>query len=143
MVLVGFLVLSFRQILIYFFSFMHQSHMGVITISESTHFGLSKTIFTFPQYFLQLLGQRGKVWKNWVWTLLQTLLGPRSLQKKFLNESKCIYCNRITLLPKQIDMKITSCLAVEPQSSVKISFCSVFKLLLLKPPLWSHVVLFF
>ena len=56
MVLVGFLVLSFRQILIYFFSFMHQSHMGVITISESTHFGLSKTIFTFPQYFLQLLG---------------------------------------------------------------------------------------
>ena len=70
-------------------------------------------------------------------------IGAQTLAKKFLNESKCIYCNRITLLPKQIDMKITSCLAVEPQSSVKISFCSVFKLLLLEPPLWSHVVLFF
>ena len=51
MILVGFLVLSFRQILIYFFSFMHQGHMGFIAISESTHFGLSKTILTFPNIF--------------------------------------------------------------------------------------------
>ena len=56
MILVGFLVLSFRQILIYFFSFMHQGHMGFIAISESTPFDLSKTIFTFPQYFLKIFG---------------------------------------------------------------------------------------
>ena len=54
--IIGFLVLSFRHILIYFFSFMHQGHMGFIAISESAPFGLSKTIFTFPQYFLQVLG---------------------------------------------------------------------------------------
>ena len=54
--IVGFLVLSFRQTLIYFFSFMHQGQMGFIAISESTTFGLSKTIFTFPQYFSQVLG---------------------------------------------------------------------------------------
>ena len=56
MILVGFLVLSFRQILVYFFSFMHQGCMGFIAISESVHFGLSKTVFTFPQDFSQVLG---------------------------------------------------------------------------------------
>ena len=56
MIVVGFLNLSFRQILIYFFSFMHQGHMGFIAISESTHFGLSKTIFPFPENFSQVLG---------------------------------------------------------------------------------------
>ena len=50
MILVGFLVLNFRQILICIFSFMQQGYVGFIVISESTHFGLSKTIFTFPQY---------------------------------------------------------------------------------------------
>ena len=39
MILVGFLGESFRQILIYFLSFIHQGHMGFIVISESTHFG--------------------------------------------------------------------------------------------------------
>ena len=48
--------MNFKQILIYFFSFMHQGQMGFMAISESTTFGLSKTIFTFPQYFLQGLG---------------------------------------------------------------------------------------
>ena len=51
MILVGFSVLRFRQILIYFLSSMHQSHMGFIAVSESIHFGLSKTIFTFPKFF--------------------------------------------------------------------------------------------
>ena len=61
MILVSMLGLCFRQILIYFFSFMDQCHMGFIAISESTHFGLSKTSFTFPKNFLQVLRQRGKV----------------------------------------------------------------------------------
>ena len=56
MMLVGFLALSSIQILIYFFSFMYQSHMGFIAISESTHFGQSKTIFTFPKKFHEVLG---------------------------------------------------------------------------------------
>ena len=56
MILVGCLVLNFRQILIYFFPFMHQGGMGFIGISESTHFVLSKTIFPFPKIFLQVLG---------------------------------------------------------------------------------------
>ena len=80
MMLVGFLILSFKEILIYFFSCMHQHHMGFITISETTYFGLSKKFFTFPKIFLQVL--EGKVWKNWVWTLLQPLLGTRHLQKR-------------------------------------------------------------
>ena len=49
-----------------------------------------------------------------------------------------IYCNSITLFQKTFDMKITSCSVIVPQSNLKIAFCSVFKLLLLKPPLWSH-----
>ena len=56
MILLGILGLSFRQILIYFFSFMYQGHMGFIAISESTHFGLSKTFFIFTQNFSQVLG---------------------------------------------------------------------------------------
>ena len=40
MMFIGFLGLSFRQILIYFLPFMHQGHMGFIAITESTHFGL-------------------------------------------------------------------------------------------------------
>ena len=56
MILLVFVVLSFRQILICFFSFTNQGHMGFIAISESTHFGVSKTIFTFPKNFLQILG---------------------------------------------------------------------------------------
>ena len=56
MILVGILLLSFRQILIYFFSFMHEGHMGFIGISESTHFGVSKAFFTFLQNFSQVLG---------------------------------------------------------------------------------------
>ena len=47
---------NFRQILTYFFSFMHRSDMGFIAISESTYFCLSKIIFTFPPIFLQVLG---------------------------------------------------------------------------------------
>ena len=35
-------------------------------------------------------------------------------------------------------MKITSCWLTEPQNSIKIAFCSVFKLSLLKAPLRSH-----
>ena len=35
---------NFRQILIYFFSFMHRGDMGFIAISESTHFCLSKKL---------------------------------------------------------------------------------------------------
>ena len=35
---------------------MDQGHMGFIAISERTNFGVSKTIFTFPQNFLQVLG---------------------------------------------------------------------------------------
>ena len=50
MILVDILVLSFRQILTYFFLFY------AIAISEITHFGLSKTFFTFPQNFSQVLG---------------------------------------------------------------------------------------
>ena len=49
--LAGFLVLSLRQTLIYFFSLINQSHVGFIDIFESTHFGLSKTTFTFPGNF--------------------------------------------------------------------------------------------
>ena len=56
MILLGFLGQSFRQILICFVYFMDQDHMGFIAISESTHFGLSKTIFTFPKIFSQVLG---------------------------------------------------------------------------------------
>ena len=51
MILASFLAQSFRQILIYFFSFMYQGHMGFIAISESIHFCLWKTIFTFPEIF--------------------------------------------------------------------------------------------
>ena len=47
---------NFRQILIYFFSFMHRGDMGFIAISESTHFCLSKIIFTFPPNFFTSLG---------------------------------------------------------------------------------------
>ena len=54
--LVGFLALSSIQILICFFFFMYQSHMGFVAISESTHFILSKTIFTFPKKFHEVLG---------------------------------------------------------------------------------------
>ena len=56
MILVGILGLNFREILIYLLSFIHQGHMGFIAISESKHFGLWKTIFTFPKNFLQVLG---------------------------------------------------------------------------------------
>ena len=49
MISVGFLVLLFTQILIYFFSFLHQGHMDFIAISEST-------IFTFPQNFSKVFG---------------------------------------------------------------------------------------
>ena len=52
MIPVGFLGQSFRQTLIYFLFFMHQDHMGFIAISESTHFGLLKTIFTFSRSIL-------------------------------------------------------------------------------------------
>ena len=37
------------------FSFMHQGCICFIAISETTHVGLSKTIFTFPQIFLHVL----------------------------------------------------------------------------------------
>ena len=56
MILVGFLVLRFRQILIYFFSFMHQGHMAFLAISKGVYFGLLKTIFAFPTPFSQFLG---------------------------------------------------------------------------------------
>ena len=35
---------------------MHQRHMGFIAISETAHFGLAETIFTFLEIFLQALG---------------------------------------------------------------------------------------
>ena len=46
--ILSFLVLRFGQNLIYLFSFMHQGHMCIIAISESTRSGLSKTIFNPP-----------------------------------------------------------------------------------------------
>ena len=38
------------------FSFMHQGCICFIAISETTHVGLSKTIFTFPQIFSHVWG---------------------------------------------------------------------------------------
>ena len=56
----------------------------------------------------------------------------------FFNNLIHIYCNGITLLLNTFDMKINSCWVIEPQSSIKFTFCYVFK-----PPLWSHVFLSF
>ena len=52
---VGFLGQSFRQISIFFLSFMHQGHMGFIAISESAHFGM-KNNFCFSQKYFASLG---------------------------------------------------------------------------------------
>ena len=49
MILVGSMVPNFKQILFHFFCFLHQGHMGFIAISEISHFGLPKTIFTFSK----------------------------------------------------------------------------------------------
>ena len=54
MILVGSMVPNFKQILFHFFCFLYQGHMGFIAISEISHFGLPKTIFTFSKNFLNL-----------------------------------------------------------------------------------------
>ena len=57
MILVGSMVPNFKQILFHFFCFLYQGHMGFIAISEISHFGLPKTIFTFSKNF-------GKSWAS-------------------------------------------------------------------------------
>ena len=54
MTLVGFLGQRFRQILIYFLSFMHQGHMGFIAISESTHCSMKNNFYFYPKFFAGL-----------------------------------------------------------------------------------------
>ena len=61
MISVAFLRLNFGQILTYFLSLMDQVHMGFIATSERTHFGLGKLIFIFPESFLHVLGEQGKL----------------------------------------------------------------------------------
>ena len=50
MILVGFLGLNFRQILVYFSSFMHQGHMGFIFLKVQV-FVYEKQFLLFPKFF--------------------------------------------------------------------------------------------
>ena len=91
MISLVFLVLTFSYILIYFFSFMQQGHMG-FAISESTH-------LDFPKNFFASLGI--------AWQSMEKVgfLGPtraKTLAKKILLNQNDIYCNSVTLLPENI-----------------------------------------
>ena len=127
MILVGFFILCFRKILIYFFSLLCIKVTWVLLLFLKVH------LFVYPKQFLLFLEKLGsdpslgpiralthaKIIFKWI-KIISTVIAQHYCQKKF-------------------DMKITSSWVIDPQSSIKIAFCSVFNLSLLKTPLWSHV----
>ena len=101
MMLVGFLILSFKEILIYFFSFMHQHHMGFITISETTYFGLSKKFLLSPKIFCKSWKARQGMEKLGL-DPSSAPIRDQTLAKTFtIMHQNHIYCNSIILLPKK------------------------------------------
>ena len=81
---------------------MHQGHMGFVAIGDSTPFGLSKTIFTFPLYFCKSWDSEVKYGKIGFGCFFRPYWGPDPWKNFFQMNQNHIYSNSITLLPKTL-----------------------------------------